>query len=210
MADSTGRRHERDELRAAAAQGLEPGRRGAEVGALTFELERALGRADPEREDTHLAVERKHECAQCDHGEPEDDDGPEKSILPCHLGGAERRHAGREPGKPGERRRPSEQETGRALRGAEASAAHAFDSRGANASDGGDEDERERERRKGHRQRGHANEEKNADNGLRDHQRDSGRAGKTRRHSVAVHDLRQVYARPRLGRRGSEQNKPDP
>src|SRR5215211_5176964 len=122
-ANSTRRREERDELGAAAGEPRQRRRLLGELGALAGDLERALGRPEAEGQDADLAVEREDEDTERGDGERDDGEREPEPRLGREGRRAEPRGSGSEPRERRERDRPREDEVGRALAYAEATAA---------------------------------------------------------------------------------------
>ena len=206
-AEPAGRREEEDDLGAPAAKTVERGHGRAHLRALLGELE-GDARAEAEREDADLAVEREDEQREDDDRGREDDEGDGdqrvgggRDVDPAAEGG-QRGEGGEADGAEEEVRRP-------ALGGAEAPAPEPLDAAEARLGERRDEADAEEDRRVRARGQRQPPDQQDADDRLDRHDRPGGRAGVARREAVGGKPVGKVLAPAQLGRCGPEQEQSD-
>src|SRR5215218_5645420 len=208
-ANSTRRREERDELGAAAGEPRQRRRLLGELGALAGDLERALGRPEAEGQDADLAVEREDEDTERGDGERDAGEGEPEPRLGREGRRAEPRGSGREPRERRERDRPREDEVGRALAYAEATAAEPRHAGEAQAADCDDEDDPECDSCKRRPPRRHSGDEQGSETELGRDERRGGGLPQTLADPVRGQHVGEIAERAELRRSRDEKNDPD-
>ena len=160
------------------------------------------------REHADLPVEGEDEQRQSDDGEREDDED-DADDRPGGGGDVDSAAEGGHEGEHGEAPGP-EQEMGRpALGGAEAPAAQPLHPAQPRVAEGRDEAEPERDRRVRARRQRDPEDQEEADDRLRGHDRPAGLAGVARREAVGGQPVGQVLPAAQLRSRGPEQDQAD-